>query len=53
VARYLALDNPERVVAVHRMGASMPVDTGADLTPPERAYLDTAAAWHQFSDPGR
>jgi pimeloyl-ACP methyl ester carboxylesterase len=45
VSRYLALDNPERVVAVHRMEASLPVDTGADLTLEERTWLDTAAAW--------
>lgn len=45
VSRYLALDHPERVVAVHRMEASMPVDTGAGYTSEERAYLDTAEAW--------
>ena len=45
VSRYLALDHPARVVAVHRMEASMPVDTGADYAPEERAYLRTAAAW--------
>jgi pimeloyl-ACP methyl ester carboxylesterase len=45
VSRYLALDHPARVVAVHRMEASLPVDTGAELTPEERAYLDAAAAW--------
>lgn len=45
VSRYLALDHPGRVAAVHRMEASMPVDNGADHTPEERAYLETAAAW--------
>ncbi|WP_432898233.1 epoxide hydrolase family protein [Micromonospora matsumotoense] len=45
VSRYLALDHAERVVAVHRMEASLPVDVGADYTHEERAYLDTAAAW--------
>ncbi|MFY1691087.1 epoxide hydrolase family protein [Plantactinospora sp. WMMB782] len=45
VSRYLALDHADRVVAVHRMEASLPVDVGADYTPEERAYLDTAAEW--------
>jgi pimeloyl-ACP methyl ester carboxylesterase len=45
VSRYLALDHAERVVAVHRMEASLPVDTGADYSPEERDYLATAAAW--------
>jgi pimeloyl-ACP methyl ester carboxylesterase len=45
VSRYLAWDHPERVVAVHRMEASMPVDTGADLTPEERTWLGTTATW--------
>ncbi|MEV7627514.1 epoxide hydrolase family protein [Actinoplanes sp. NPDC089786] len=45
VARFLALNHAGRVVAVHRMEASMPVDTGADYTPEERAYLATAADW--------
>ncbi|MDG4824708.1 alpha/beta fold hydrolase [Asanoa sp. WMMD1127] len=47
VSRYLALDHPARVVAVHRMDAGLPVYTGdrADLAPEERAFLDTAAGW--------
>jgi pimeloyl-ACP methyl ester carboxylesterase len=47
VSRYLALDHPERVVAVHRTDAGVPVFTGdpADLTPEERAWLEAAAAW--------
>ncbi|WP_426502100.1 epoxide hydrolase family protein [Dactylosporangium sp. McL0621] len=47
VSRYLALDHPERVVAVHRMDVGMPVYTGdpALLAPEERAFLDSAAAW--------
>jgi pimeloyl-ACP methyl ester carboxylesterase len=45
VSRYLALDQPERVVAVHRMEASLPVLTAADLAPEERTWLDAAAAW--------
>ncbi|HXW82559.1 MAG TPA: alpha/beta hydrolase, partial [Acidimicrobiales bacterium] len=47
VSRYLALDHPERVVAVHRTDAGVPVFAGdrADLAPEERAWLDEAAAW--------
>ena len=47
VSRFLALDQPDRVVAVHRMDAGIPVFTGdgSTLTPPERAFLDQAAAW--------
>ena len=47
VSRYLGLDHPGRVVAVHRMDAGVPVLTGdpADLAPEERAWLDRGAAW--------
>jgi pimeloyl-ACP methyl ester carboxylesterase len=47
VARYLALDYPDRVVAVHRTDAGVPVFTGdpADLAPEERAYIEGFAAW--------
>jgi pimeloyl-ACP methyl ester carboxylesterase len=47
VSRYLALDHPDRVVAVHRTDAGLPVYPGdpADLTPEERAWLQSAAAW--------
>ena len=47
VSRYLALDHPDRVVAVHRIDAGLPVFTGdpADLAPEERAWLEGAAAW--------
>ncbi|MFI5914325.1 epoxide hydrolase family protein [Dactylosporangium sp. NPDC051541] len=47
VSRYLALDHPDRVIAVHRMDAGLPVYTGdrADLAAPEREFLDGAAAW--------
>ncbi len=47
VSRYLALDHPGRVVAVHRMDAGLPVYTGdpADLAPEERAWIELAAAW--------
>ncbi|HEY3480845.1 MAG TPA: epoxide hydrolase, partial [Streptomyces sp.] len=44
VGRFLALDHPDRVVALHRMDAVAPTFTGdpADLTPAERDWL---AAW--------
>ena len=48
VARYLALDFPERVVAVHRMDAGLPAP-GTDvatLTPEEREWLADARAWN-------
>lgn len=47
VSRFLALEHPERVLAVHRMDAGLPVFTGdrADLTPAERAWIDAAMAW--------
>jgi pimeloyl-ACP methyl ester carboxylesterase len=47
VSRYLALDHPDRVVAVHRMDAGLPVYFGdrADLAPEERDFLDVAAGW--------
>ncbi|WP_327169277.1 epoxide hydrolase family protein [Streptomyces subrutilus] len=47
VSRYLALDHPDRVVAVHRTDAGLPVFAGdpADLAPEERAWLAGAAAW--------
>ena len=47
VSRYLALDHPGRVVAVHRIDAGLPVFTGdpADLGPEERVLLETSAAW--------
>ncbi|WP_339133626.1 epoxide hydrolase [Streptomyces sp. f51] len=47
VSRYLALDHPDRVVAVHRMDGGLPVFGGdpADLTPEERAWMRGAAAW--------
>ena len=49
VSRYLALDHPDRVVAVHRMDAGLPVFPGdvAQLTPDERAMFADAAAWGQ------
>jgi pimeloyl-ACP methyl ester carboxylesterase len=47
VSRYLALDHADRVVAVHRMDAGLPIYVGdrADLAPEERDFLDSAAAW--------
>jgi pimeloyl-ACP methyl ester carboxylesterase len=47
VSRYLALDYPSRVVAVHRMDAGVPVYSGdpANLTPEERAWMQEIAAW--------
>ncbi|MBV9380753.1 MAG: alpha/beta fold hydrolase, partial [Streptosporangiaceae bacterium] len=44
VSRYLGLDHPEWVVAVHRMDAGLPVYAGdpADLAPEERAWLQSA-----------
>lgn len=47
VSRYLALDHPDRVVAVHRMDAGLPVFTGDpdELAPEERELLETSAAW--------
>ncbi|MFF1273009.1 epoxide hydrolase family protein [Streptomyces marokkonensis] len=47
VSRYLALDHSDRVVAVHRTDAGLPVFTGdpADLTAEERDWFDDVAAW--------
>ncbi|NHC14371.1 epoxide hydrolase family protein [Motilibacter deserti] len=47
VSRYLALDHPDRVVAVHRTDAGLPLHPGdpAELAPEERAWLQEAAAW--------
>ncbi|MFI1095463.1 epoxide hydrolase family protein [Streptomyces sp. NPDC020917] len=47
VSRYLALDHPDRVVAVHRTDAGVPFFDGdrSELAPEERAWFDGAAAW--------
>jgi pimeloyl-ACP methyl ester carboxylesterase len=47
VSRYLALDAPERVVAVHRTDAGLPSPSidPAELSPAERDWLAGAAAW--------
>ncbi|MCZ4551236.1 epoxide hydrolase family protein [Gordonia rubripertincta] len=49
VSRYLALDNPHRVVAVHRTDAGLPLYPGAptNLTPSEQEWVDGAVAWGQ------
>jgi pimeloyl-ACP methyl ester carboxylesterase len=49
VSRYVALNHPERVVAVHRTDAGVPVLTGdpADLATEERAFIESAVAWGQ------
>ena len=47
ISRYLALDHPDRVVAVHRTDAGLP-SPGVDrssLGPDELAWLDDVAAW--------
>ncbi|MBT2504018.1 epoxide hydrolase family protein [Curtobacterium sp. ISL-83] len=47
VARYLALDHPDRVVAVHRTDGGLPwpgIDPSS-LSPAERAYIDATARW--------
>jgi pimeloyl-ACP methyl ester carboxylesterase len=45
VSRYLALNHPDRVVAVHRTDAGLPAHVPADLTAEERDWLAGAAAW--------
>ncbi len=47
VSRYLGLNHPERVVAVHRIDAGLPVFSGdpASLAPEERAWIEGGAAW--------
>jgi len=47
VSRYLALDHSDRVVAVHRTDAGLPVFAGdrADLSPEERAWFEAVAGW--------
>ncbi len=47
VARYLALDHPDRVVAVHRIDGGLPwpgIDVDA-LSPAEREFVRATAAW--------
>lgn len=47
VSRFLALDHPDRVVAVHRMDAGLPVFTGdpADLSEAERSWMESVRLW--------
>jgi pimeloyl-ACP methyl ester carboxylesterase len=47
VSRYLALDFPDRLVAVHRMDAGLAGYAGnpADLAPEEREWMAATAAW--------
>ena len=47
VSRFLALDHPARVVAVHRTDGGLPIYTGdpADLAPEEREFIAGAQAW--------
>jgi pimeloyl-ACP methyl ester carboxylesterase len=47
VSRYLALDHPDRVVAVHRTDAGLPFlgALPADLTPEERTWIEGVQAW--------
>jgi pimeloyl-ACP methyl ester carboxylesterase len=47
VSRYLALDFPDRVRAVHRTDAGIPVTLpGIELTAQERAFVEDASAWN-------
>ncbi|MGV9711623.1 epoxide hydrolase family protein [Gordonia sp. NPDC003424] len=47
VSRYLALDHPDRVIAVHRMDAGLPAPgaDSADMTPEELEWLAGARTW--------
>jgi pimeloyl-ACP methyl ester carboxylesterase len=45
VSRYLALDHPERVVAVHRMSGSLPTVPPGDPTPEEKEWLEGFGRW--------
>jgi pimeloyl-ACP methyl ester carboxylesterase len=47
VSRYLALDHPERVLAVHRMDAGVPVLTRnpGELSQEERDWIAAGAQW--------
>jgi pimeloyl-ACP methyl ester carboxylesterase len=49
VSRYLGLDHSDRVLAVHRTDAGLPLFTGdpADLAAEERDWLASAAVWGQ------
>ncbi len=49
VARWLAVDYPNRIIAVHRTDAGFPVFDGElrDLTDQERDWFEAAALWQQ------
>lgn len=49
VSRYLALDNPDQVVAVHRTDAGLPLFFGdpAELDPTERDWIQAVSGWGQ------
>lgn len=49
VSRYLALDFPGRVTAVHRMDAGLPFFDGdpSQLSPAEREWFEASAAWNR------
>ncbi|WP_022882529.1 epoxide hydrolase family protein [Gryllotalpicola ginsengisoli] len=48
VSRYLALDHPDRVIAVHRTDAGLPAPgtPREELSPEEQAWLDDALRWN-------
>jgi pimeloyl-ACP methyl ester carboxylesterase len=46
VSRYLALDHPDRVIAVHRMDAGLAPANAADLSPEQLEWLRDAKAWN-------
>lgn len=47
VSRYLALDHPDRVVAVHRVDGGLPAYDGdlGELSPAERDWFSAIASW--------
>lgn len=45
VSRYLALDHPDRVVAMHCMDPGLPTRDSVGDTPEERAYVAKAESW--------
>ncbi|WP_016890211.1 epoxide hydrolase family protein [Mycobacteroides abscessus] len=47
VSHFLGLDHPDRVIAVHRTDAGLPIFLGdpTDLTTAERVYLSESAHW--------
>jgi pimeloyl-ACP methyl ester carboxylesterase len=45
VSRYLALDHPDRVVAVHRTDAGLPAGPPSALSDAERAWFESVGEW--------